>query len=360
VSESTPRRRDHHLAVALLAMGGVLHLLQDMASPSHVRNDYAVAHMEKLGTSLFDRGSSYERLVAAHFGQFGVPAMSEPAPSRERLAYFFSSPAWTGLADGTAAAYFSPGTLPPPLPLVAGADARELRDRLQGKLSLSQPSLGAIDLACARRRTCYMGGRRAPRLAYRVDANGVLRFFLDQRCHATAARKLLPRAVAYSAGLIDFLLRGQVSLERQGEQLVVNNLGAPFASGRVRLFAEDSKGLRALLRELPLGSTGRDARLAALEVKPPSSAVALVALVEGKDPAGEQVIATSRLSLAAASRPAGRIETTFSTPATRPATRPAPPPAEPKVKLPKPRRPKKRLPKIDPIPGKLPGKEIRE
>jgi hypothetical protein len=336
-------------------------VLQDMASPSHVRNDYVVAHLERLGTSLFDRGSTYERVVASRFGQFGLPPMQGAAPSRERLADFFSSPSWTGLADGTAAGYFSPGTLPPPLPLVAGADARELRDRLQGKLPLSQPALDAIDLACARRRTCYMGGRRAPRLAYRVDGRGALRFFLDQRCHAAAAERLLPRAVAYSAGLINFLLRGQVSLDRQGEELVVTTLGAPIASGRVRLFTEDSKGIRALLREQPAASAGRDARLASLSVKPSPSTAALVVLVEGKDLAGEQLVATARLSLVAASQPVGPTETTFSTPATRPATQPAPrTDQEVRIKLPKPRRPKKRLPKIEPIPGKLPGKEIRD
>jgi hypothetical protein len=355
-SEASPARRDHHLALALLSMGGLLHLLQDMASPSHVRNDFAAAHLEKLGASLFDRGSAYERFVATVFGQFGLPGFKGQPVTRQRLLDYFSSSSWSGLADSTAVDHFSPGTVPPPVKILPDADRRELRDRLTRKLPLSQPALGAIDLACAGRRTCYLGGQRAPLLAYTIDRKKQLRFFLDGRCHAAAARRLLPRAVAFSAGLIDFLLRGQLELERDGANLTLRNRGVALAKGRARLLAEDAAGKRTQLREVPLKlPAARDAELASLPLSPPAGAVAIVALIEGDDDKGERVVAAARLSLTAASRPAGPTVTTFSTPASQPATKPAPPSAKP------PRlKPRKRLPHLEPVPGKLPGKELKD
>jgi hypothetical protein len=358
-SEATPARRDHHLALALLSMGGLLHLLQDMASPSHVRNDFVTAHLEKLGASVFDRGSAYERFVATIFGQFGLPSFQGQPVTRQRLLDYFSSPSWSGLADTTAVGHFSPGTLPPPLKVLPDADRNELRDRLTRKLPLSQPALGLIDVACAGRRTCYLGGQRRPLLAYTLDRKRQLRFFLDRRCHAAAARQLLPRAVAFSAGMIDFLLRGKLALERDGGRLTLLNRGVALVKGKARLLAEDAKGKRTPLREVPLRlPAARDATLATMPLRVPDGAVAIVALLEGDDDRGERVVAAIRLSLAPASQPAGPTVTTFSTPAPTPspATRPAPSPTARPPRL----KPRKRLPQPEPIPGKLPGKELRD
>ena len=65
VAAAEPGRRTHSLAMALMAMGDLLHTLQDMASPTHVRNDFVQGHLQRLGRNSMNRGSAYERHVAA-------------------------------------------------------------------------------------------------------------------------------------------------------------------------------------------------------------------------------------------------------------------------------------------------------
>jgi len=54
--------REHYLALHFLAVGHVLHVLQDMTSPAHVRNDFVGDHLNLedifLGQSLEDHGKT--------------------------------------------------------------------------------------------------------------------------------------------------------------------------------------------------------------------------------------------------------------------------------------------------------------
>ena len=68
-----PGPRGTALARALLALGGTLAVLEDAGDPAHVRNDFRGAYLADGGSSLFDRGSPFERYVAETFGQAGVP-----------------------------------------------------------------------------------------------------------------------------------------------------------------------------------------------------------------------------------------------------------------------------------------------
>ncbi|MBW2732285.1 MAG: hypothetical protein JRH20_07805 [Deltaproteobacteria bacterium] len=200
-----PRRRDHHMAMALMALGGLLHVLQDMGSPTHTRNDYAQGHLQRLGGSSLDRGSAYERYVAQRYGRAGLPPYFGKGVAFAKIEDFFTSPDSTGLADISRRDHFSPGTLPEPQLAEIGVDANKMLAGLQTRLSCAQPSLTTIDLPCARQKTCYAAGPHGPRYAYRIiDAK--LQFFLDYRCLAATARHLVPLSIGYSTGLIDHLL----------------------------------------------------------------------------------------------------------------------------------------------------------
>ena len=74
-----PGPRGTALARALLALGGTLAVLEDAGDPAHVRNDFRAAYLSDWGSSLFDRGSKFERYVSETFGQAGVPAPGAPA-----------------------------------------------------------------------------------------------------------------------------------------------------------------------------------------------------------------------------------------------------------------------------------------
>jgi len=301
VSAPTPALRDHHLALALVALGGVLHVLQDMASPTQVRNDFVDGRLQKLGSSAFDRGSAYERFVARRYGQFGVPRYQGAPVRRERIEGFFTNKSWNGLADITSVGHFSPGTLPAPVQLLESTDPQELRQRINGRLSLAKPSLGPIDLACLRRHErCYVEGKHGPLLAYRVDREGQLRFFLDERCYAATARHLLPLAVGYSSGLIDHLLRARITLTADKDGLALTNSGVPMKTARAVVLAENGKGQRGVVAEPKLSlPAGEDGQLARFSPTLPQGTRALYVLVRGTDAHDEPFVAVTHLEVGA-------------------------------------------------------------
>jgi|GEM_PF-3835501 hypothetical protein len=201
-----PQARQHNRAMALLALGGILHLLQDMAVPSHTRNDYAVGHFEKLGSSTFDRGSSFERLTGMLFGRLGIPSYKGPAIRFTRAADFFSNKHHTGLADLTSRGTFSPGTLPRSVRLLSGVDLNKLRQTLTRSLPLPLPGLPLVDIVRAQKSVCYVKGPNHLLSAYSLDANDNLRFFLDRKVQISVSRHVVPLAVGYSTAFIDFIL----------------------------------------------------------------------------------------------------------------------------------------------------------
>lgn len=312
---SAPQRaqREHHLALALQALGGLLGVLQDMATPTQVRNDYVGGRVQRLGSSTFDRGSRYEVWVARVYGQQGVPRGAGQPPRFARLTDFFTNTDWSGLADRTATACFSPGTLPAPVQLPV-ENPKALPARLNAALPFSEPRISPLDLECAATRTCYLQGPQGPRLAYRIDTRRqVLHFALDERVFAATARQLLPLAVTYSTGAIDFALRGKLEAHREADgRIALINRGPRLRHGKLTLFSEAADGTRR-----SLGSTRAQlpapagARLALLDQPAlPANAAHVVALFTGIDHGGEQILAAVRfpasMPAAAASRPTSR------------------------------------------------------
>ena len=313
VTASDPARRQHSLAMALMSMGDLLHTLQDMASPTHTRNDFASGHLQRLGRSSFNRGSAYERYTAAVHGQHGIPSYTGPAIKRARLEHYFSSPTWNGLADITNLQHFSPGTIPAPVMVLRDTNQKELHQRLVKRLPMSRPALPAFDLSCASRRTCHLKGRHGQLVAYNIDARGRLRFFLDRQCFASSAKALLPLAVGYSTGLVNHLLRGRVGLQRSGDEVLVKNLGAPLAKATVRILAQDASGKRTQVSAPTATLPAASGAILAKATVAAKNAVALVVLVEGKDDQGAPLVATANVLLVQpasqpASIPAGRTE----------------------------------------------------
>ncbi len=106
--------RNTALARALMAMGGVLAVLQDAGEPARVRNDFRGAFLrDNLPGSPgpFNRGSAFERFVADSYGIAGVPSAGKPIDRPTVLAYFTAADS-QGLADRTQRRFYSPGTLP--------------------------------------------------------------------------------------------------------------------------------------------------------------------------------------------------------------------------------------------------------
>jgi len=126
------------MAGALIAAGAVLHVLQDMASPTHARDDLA-AHLARVGPARDDLGSRFERVAALAYGRLGIPA--ENAIERPNLKAFFHDADGKGLADLTAASFFSASTLPRSIEIGTAKDRDALPARLVGSLRRAAPVL---------------------------------------------------------------------------------------------------------------------------------------------------------------------------------------------------------------------------
>jgi hypothetical protein len=279
ISAERPQGRATALARALMALGGVLTILEDAGEPAHVRNDYRRAYLGTLGPSPFDRGSPFEQYVAETYGRMGVPVDVKPA-QRPNVMAFITAADGQGLADRTQRRFFSDGSLPEDTIVDRGTTAGEVMVDARGSLPYAYPRLPRLELK-------LMGGRhyaytkdRRRLLAYeRVP--GRVRFFLDQAVYADTARVLLPEIAGYGAGLIDHLFRAEIRIESGdgGAQLSVAGAQGAVRKGEIRVFAEDAAGARR-----PLATVQPGAR-----VTIPAGTRRLAAVLRGEDDAGEFV-----------------------------------------------------------------------
>jgi hypothetical protein len=284
-----PDERKHALAQALVNLGAVLHVVQDMAVPAHVRNDFVGAYLQRRSSIDSDRTSEYETLVLASYGRAGIPAVSGPLPVQPTVEAFLTNAQGTGLADRTARRFFSTGSLPRALKLRRPSSALRIAERVNRSLRLPEPRVEGLDLRGASRGGRYLGSMTTPHLvAYRISPEGTLEFALDARCHRAAAKELVPEAVRVSAAVLRHLLRGSLRLERQGDALVVRHDGGTLGKGTLVVLAEDARGQRsALLTVETAGPVAAGALVAALPTGPVPRGARLWAVWTGISSQGE-------------------------------------------------------------------------
>jgi hypothetical protein len=119
---------------------------------------------------------------------------------------------------------------------------------------------------------------------------GHVRFFLDHAVYQDSARTLLPEVGAYCAGLIDHLLRGEVTIkvEAGNAQVAVAGARGTIRSGQLRVFADDAAGVRKEIGSWPAAAvTGGQT----VSVAVPAGTRQLAAVLRGEDDAGVLVAA---------------------------------------------------------------------
>jgi hypothetical protein len=283
VAGDRPQRRATALARALMALGGVLTVLEDAGEPAHVRNDYRRAYLAPRGPSPFDRGSPFEQFVAETYGRMGLPANVTPV-QRPTVTAFITAADGQGLADRTQRRFFSDGSLPEDAVVDRGTTAAEVRGDARRSLPYAYPQLPRLELkAMGRKRYAYTRDKR--RLLAYERVPGRVRFFLDENVYADTARALLPEIAGYGAGLIDHLFRAEIRIDTEaaGAALVaVTGAAGNVRKGEVRVFAEDGAGVRKALATVQPGSAG-------VRVTVPVGTKKLAAVLRGEDDAGEFV-----------------------------------------------------------------------
>jgi hypothetical protein len=285
ISAATPGERSRSMAAALVAAGAMLHTLGDLGAPSRVRGD-AAAHLEALGAGPDDLGSRFERIAALAYGRLGVPAPSRTI-TRTHLRDYFSSKDGGGLADLIARSYFSPGTVPEPTPI--GND-------IKPRLVRPQPALPArLNLMAANRDdgTTLRSASGICLARYRVD-HSTLTFSIDDDCMLEQLGVILPEVAAYEAGLLDFLLRGELTIAL-GDQLTVSGQG--LAAGTIEILVEDERGVRTQIASVQTAAAAGTEPVQLARVAAPTAGRRVVAVFHGGDAAGEPLVAVGALPL---------------------------------------------------------------
>ena len=277
VSSPTPGERSRHMAAALVAAGAMMHVLGDLGAPARVRADYA-AQLESLGAGRDDRGSRFERVAALAYGRLGVPPPVR-AVVRSHLRDYYTS-----LAGEIAHNYFSPNTLP--------RDAHVGTGDVHPQLARPLPALPKkLNIMAASRSdgTTLHDDRGTCLARYKVEHN-TLSFWLDDDCVLEQIVAILPQVASYEAGLLDYLLRGDLTIEI-GNSVVVT--AKEIGAGTIQVLVEDERGVREVIADAPTSGAGVLAKVAT-----PTSGTRVYAVFRGADKNGEPVVAVGAMPLA--------------------------------------------------------------
>jgi hypothetical protein len=68
-------------------------------------------------------------------------------------------------------------------------------------------------------------------------------FFLDELCHQDYAEKIVPRAVGYSAALLDYFFRGTLSIRHPYVKLATD--GTDISINRILFGIDEDRFIRA-------------------------------------------------------------------------------------------------------------------
>jgi hypothetical protein len=282
VSLAEPRERESALVRALLALGGVMAVLEDAGQPAYVRNDFRGAFLQG------NEGSAYEQFAADRYGRAGLPPAAAIV-SRPDIASFFASTDGKGLANRTQRRFFSEGTIPTDVSLERDTKVADVARRARESLVFPSPTLSRLLLRPAQRHHyLVLEGHRV--LAYENRGTQV-HFFFDDAVYADMARTLLPEIAGYAAGLLNHLLRASLELSVAGNQATtkvsVRLAGEVKQGGALRVFTEDGTGHR---REVPgVAATLAPGETITLDV--PAGVKKLAAVLRGRDVGGPFVAA---------------------------------------------------------------------
>ena len=246
-----PPGRDYYFAHTFQYLGNILHLLQDMAVPAHVRNDFT-SHIAFNGITSSDFlrwfGNHYEYYVQTHTDAIrSIPdqAVIYPSFANTRLTDFWDTDQYNGnnpsaglsrgLAEFTNANYLSDSTIPftlrtqnhmYPYPKIDDPNIQICLDYEPGstdkRVYLSRKDRGACPpISTARSADHFATLGFWNDMSVKTIIDSVMNLdltvlatpiSLDDNVHNTYAKELVPRAVGYSAALINYFFRGTIEI----------------------------------------------------------------------------------------------------------------------------------------------------
>jgi hypothetical protein len=264
--------REESLALVFRTAGHLLHLLQDMSVPAHVRNDLLVDHTMKAVFDWPPTGS----LIEAYLQDNPRLIMTVPGrqvPSFDRYSDYFDTGYYRthqdqpvsgnaiGLAEYVNSNFFTEyqrlGTSGQVWPHVyphPNLDDTYYYDKELETIFEYRHLVGFLpplfysayigrDSSDPERSIRHLG-RVGFFHKYNLDSTTAI--FLDEACHIDYLDKLVPKAVAYSAGLLEFLFRGDIdfALDLADYTIDITNNSTKAMNGDFELYYDTNKGFR--------------------------------------------------------------------------------------------------------------------
>ncbi len=246
-------------------LGHILHLLQDVSVPAHVRNDFT-SHLILNGTiSLNPKNwviQPYEHYVKINPTLVATATPVFPSfANLSRLTDFWDTNQYNGgnpstslsigLSEFANANYFSDSTIPSnnpttehsfPYPQVNLTNSYICEDFLPGS---NKPTKYLSRTSCPTGGTGTVDHFAAISFMNKADniTNSniqTLKVWLDDNVHNTYAKELIPRAVGYSAGLLDYFFRGniEITLPNSGVYALTSDPNQGFTN--IKLLAKNT------------------------------------------------------------------------------------------------------------------------
>lgn len=243
--------RNPNLANTFRAVGQVMHLVEDLASPAHVRNDiHLPIHVPLLLLSGKDFYEEYTNDKYNNKDEFGNAFVKYNGYLPVDLSTFSSFEAFwknngKGLAEFTNKNFLSRDTnlddKAYPLPFAIGEWVADEMSDPKGKLVKVRYQQGYVTDVYRPETSTYINKLSAysyfdfemKKRYPESPGNGV--FTLNDSVHREYAQFLVPRAVGYAAGILNYFFRGTMALE------IVPN-GVTFRTVRVIAKNDTSTG----------------------------------------------------------------------------------------------------------------------
>ncbi len=262
--DPNPAARAHHLAMALICVGALLHVAQDLSVPAHARAD-AGAFFAALSRSPGDRGLPLQELAKTRYGRSDLPLPSDAqaigrargiplVPSLAGHLIGTTETAEIGLGVFTAGRFFSESSVPTPAFIETKSDPEAAAATL-----LADSLLDPIEVAGARlspwpaERGYLLSATGRPLAAFDTDDAGRIRPYIDTTVYNDQMQVLLPRATATTRSLLDLIFPGwpAIELDRAGRNIEFE-LDADIVEPELLVLHQDTSGKRTIRRRVRL------------------------------------------------------------------------------------------------------------
>ena len=269
LEDSAARR--HHLALALIGLGALLHVLQDVSVPAHARADLA-AFLAPLSNIPGDRGLPLAEYAKLQHGRAGLPRpvsldVRDPASRRGTLRAntLRDHLVGRGVDDGVAVIaserFLSEGTLPAPMSISPDLSAEEAAAALLADSNLSPlESDGARMSAWPASDGYVLSAAGRPLAAFSTDSRDRIRLQLDRRVYRDQIGHLIPMAIDASRSAVDLVFPAWPSTDHSpgSDILDIDATALVGTDPELSILIESSAGARRLVRTVKLKPSERN------------------------------------------------------------------------------------------------------